>query len=174
MQAPEGYLVSREPVRFEISEDHEWGDPFVVEFSDRPAMGKIRIRKTDEDTGEPVAGASYEIRAKEDILTPAGTVRVPKGSLVSAIVTDENGEGQSDSLYLGRYEIRETEQPSGYVLSEEVYEAELKYAGQATELVSAEAEVADQPVKVVLEETEAGKENGLEGVRFAVWAKEDP
>ena len=90
VQAPEGYLVSREPVRFEISEDHEWGDPVVVEFSDRPAMGKIRIRKTDEDTGEPVAGASYEIRAKEDILTPAGTVRVPKGSLVSAIVTDEN------------------------------------------------------------------------------------
>lgn len=174
VQAPEGYLVSREPVRFEISEDHEWGDPFVVEFSDRPAMGKIRIRKTDEDTGEPVAGASYEIRAKEDILTPAGTVRVPKGSLVSAIVTDENGEGQSDSLYLGRYEIRETEQPSGYMLSEEVYEAELKYAGQETELVSAEAEVADQPVKVVLEKTEAGTENGLEGVRFAVWAKEDP
>ena len=126
------------------------GDPFVVEFPDRPAKGKIHIRKTDEDTGEPVAGAKFEICAKEDILTPAGSVRVPAGSKVSTVVTDEKGQGQSDSLYLGTYEIREIEQPLGYVLAAEIYEVEIEYNGQETELVSAEAKITNKPVKVSL------------------------
>ena len=40
----------------------------MVEFPDKPAKGKIHIRKMDEDTGEPAAGAKFEICAKEDIL----------------------------------------------------------------------------------------------------------
>lgn len=174
LQAPAGYLINEELVKFEVREDHEWGDPFVVEFPDKPAKGKIHIRKMDEDTGEPAAGAKFEICAKEDILTPAGSVRVPAGSKVSTIVTDEKGEGQSDSLYLGKYEIRETEQPSGYVLPEEIYEVELEYNGQETELVSAEVKITNKPVKVSLKKKEEGTENGLKGVKFAVWDKEKP
>ena len=174
LQAPDGYLVNKELIKFEIRENHEWGDPFVVEFPDRPAKGKIYIRKTDEDTGEPLSGAKFEICAKEDILTPAGSVRVPAGSKVSTIVTDEKGEGQSDSLYLGKYEIRETEQPSGYVLPEETYEVELEYNGQETELLSAEVKITNKPVKVSLKKKEEGTENGLKGVKFAVWEKETP
>ena len=174
LNAPAGYLLNKEPVKFEVREDHEWGDPFVVEFSDRPAMGKIHIKKTDEDTGKAVSGAKFEITAKEDILTPAGSVRIPAGSTVGTIVTDENGEGQSDSLYLGRYEIRETEQPQGYVLPEKIYEVGLEYNGQETELVSAEAEITNKPTKITLKKKEEGTETGLKGVKFAVWPKETP
>lgn len=174
LQAPPGYLINDEPVKFEITEDHEWGDPFTVEFSDRPAKGKILIKKTDSDTGEAVAGAKFEICAKEDILTPAGNVRVPKGSTVSSLITDERGEAQSDSLYLGKYEIRETEQPSGYVLAQEVYEAELKYEGERVEFVITEKEIANKPVEVLLKKTEEGTQKALEGVKFAVWEKNSP
>ena len=174
LQAPAGYVINDELIKFEVREDHEWGDPFVVEFPDRPAKGKIHIRKTDEDTGEPVAGAKFEICAKEDILTPAGSVRVPAGSKVSTVVTDEKGQGQSDSLYLGTYEIREIEQPLGYVLAAEIYEVEIEYNGQETELVSAEAKITNKPVKVSLKKKEEGTENGLKGVKFAVWEKQTP
>ena len=174
LNAPAGYLLNEELIKFEVSEDQEWEEPFVVEFSDRPARGKIHIKKTDADTGAPVAGAKFEIIAKEDIRTPAGSVRVPAGSKVSTIVTDEKGEGQSDSLYLGRYEIRETEQPSGYVLPEESCEVELEYNGQETELVSAAAEITNKPTRITLKKKEEGTENSLKGVKFAVWKKETP
>ena len=179
-RAPEGYVLSKEAVRFEITEDHEWGDPFVVEFADKPAMGRIRIRKTDEETGEAIPGARFEIRAKEDILTPAGTVRMTKGSLAGLMETGDDGTAESDSLYLGKYDIREVEQAPGYVLSEEVYEAELKYEGQETEIVTENIEFTNKPTTVILWKTEAdedasgstkkGKE-GLEGVKFTVWKK---
>lgn len=192
-QAPKGYVLSKEPLRFEITEDHEWGDPFVVEFADKPAMGRFCIRKTDEETGEAVQGAVFQIRAKEDILTPAGTVRMTKGSLAGEMITGEDGTAESDSLYLGKYEIQEIEQAPGYVRSEEVYEAELKYEGQETEIVTVDMVFTNKPVTVILRKTEAGAQaagaegsdagiessdagtegakKGLEGVKFSVWEK---
>lgn len=179
-QAPEGYVLSKETVRFEITEDHEWDDPFVVEFADQPAMGRICIRKTDEETGKAVPGATFEIRAKEDILTPWGTVRMTKGSLAGRMVTGDDGTAESDPLYLGKYEIREIEQATGYVLSEEGYEAELKYEDQDTEIVTVNMEFTNKPTTVILRKTEAGTvapdsmegtEKGLEGVQFSVWRK---
>lgn len=184
-QAPEGYILSKEPVRFEITEDHEWGDPFVAEIADKPAKGRFCIRKTDEETGEAVAGAKFEIRAKEDIRTPAGTLLMAEGSLAGVMVTGSDGTAESDSLYLGRYEIQEIEQAPGYVLSEDVYEAELKYEDQETEIVTVNIEFTNKPTTVILWKTEegtAGTEGaddaqgtakGLEGVKFTVWKKEE-
>lgn len=171
IQAPEGYVISREPVRFEITEDHEWGDPFVIEFTDRPVMGQICIKKTDSVTGQGVGGAKFEIWTKEDILTPAGNIRMPAGSLAGVIVTGEDGSGRLDSLYLGKYEIREIEQPPGYVLAEEGCEVELQYKDQETELVTVNLELPNQPTEVILRKTEEGTENELEGVEFSVWRK---
>lgn len=179
-QAPEGYVISKDPVRFEITEDHEWGDPYVVEFADKPAMGRIRIRKTDEETGSAIAGAKFEIRVKEDILTPSGTVRMEKGSLAGRMVTGADGTAESEALHLGKYEIREIGQAAGYVLSEEGYEAELKYEDQDTEIVAVNMEITNKPTTVILWKTETGTgasdsiegaEKGLEGVRFSVWRK---
>lgn len=179
-QAPEGYILSKEAVRFEITEAHEWGDPFVVEFTDKPAMGRICIRKTDEETGEGISGARFEIWAKEDILTPSGTVRMKKGTPAGLMVTGDDGTAVSGSLYLGKYEVREVEQSPGYVLSDEVYEAELKYEGQESEIVTDNIEFTNKPTTVILWKTEAGSDaagstketkEGLEGVKFTVWKK---
>lgn len=193
-RAPEGYILSKEPVRFEITEDHEWGDPFVAEIADKPAKGRFCIRKTDEETGDAVPGAKFEIRAKEDIRTPAGTLLMAEGSLAGVLATGADGTAESDSLPLGRYEIQEIEQAPGYVLSEEVYEAELKYEDQETEIATVNIEFTNKPTTVILWKTEegtggtdsaggaAGAEGaddvqgtakGLEGVKFTVWKKEE-
>ena len=193
-RAPEGYILSKEPVRFEITEDHEWGDPFVAEIADKPAKGRFCIRKTDEETGDAVPGAKFEIRAKEDIRTPAGTLLMAEGSPAGVLATGADGTAESDSLPLGRYEIQEIEQAPGYVLSEEVYEAELKYEDQETEIATVNIEFTNKPTTVILWKTEegtggtdgaggaAGAEGaddvqgtakGLEGVKFTVWKKEE-
>ena len=69
----------------------------------------------------------FEIRAKEDIVTSDGTVRAEKGSAVATLITGEDGTAESDELFPGKYEIRETAQTSGYVRRAEPYEIELTY-----------------------------------------------
>ena len=73
------------------------------------------------------AGASYEITAAEDIITPDGTLRAAKGSMVGTMVTDEQGNAVSPLLYLGRYLVREVKAPFGLVRETEAQETELVY-----------------------------------------------
>ena len=61
-------------------------------------------------------GATYEIRAAEDIITPDGTVRNHKGDLVDTVTTGNDGFAKSKALYLGKYEIKEIHAPYGMVL----------------------------------------------------------
>ena len=125
----------------------------MVEKHNMPQKGIIHITKTgevfatvaemdgvDKDGAEimyqPVyeirglEGATYEIRAAEDIYTPDGTLRAAKGDVVDTITTAGNGIASSKELYLGKYEICETEAPFGMVLNQESKQVELVYAGQ--------------------------------------------
>ncbi len=54
-----------------------------------------------------LVGAVYEITAAEDIITPDGTLRYAKGTVVDTVTTDENGNAESGPLYLGKYTVRE-------------------------------------------------------------------
>ena len=171
VHAPEGYILNTELIPFEILENHDWDNPFTVTCADEPAVGRFCIKKTDGETREGVEGVKFEIRAKEDILTPEGTVRMEKGSLAGELVTGEDGTAWSDPLYLGKYEIRETEQAPGYALIEETYDAELKYRDEQTEIVTEQIEISNSPTTVIIQKTETGTEKGLSGVRFSVWEK---
>lgn len=169
VQAPEGYVLSKDPLGFEITKMHDWTEPFVVEFKDAPAMGRICITKTDSETKEALAGVRFEIRAKEDILTPQGNVRTEAGTIVTELVTDEEGKACADNLYLGKYEIRETTSAEGYALDEKVYEVELKYKDQNTELVTEDIEWENQPTTVIIIKTDHETGEKIEGAGFSVF-----
>lgn len=81
-----------------------------------------------------LSGAVFQITAAEDIVTADGTIHANAGDVVTEITTDENGYGETEPLYLGRYEVREIKAPYGYVLNNEPKEAELTYAGQEFEV----------------------------------------
>lgn len=53
-------------------------------------------------------GATFDIIAAEDIVTPDGTVRAKKGDVVDTVTTSATGESKSKELYLGKYRIVET------------------------------------------------------------------
>lgn len=81
-----------------------------------------------------LAGAIFEVKAVEDIVTADGTVRVKAGDVVATITTDKNGNAETDLLYLGKYEVTEIQAVPGYVINRTPQTAELTYAGQEVEI----------------------------------------
>lgn len=171
LNAPAGYLLNGEDLQFEITEGYDWDEPLVVTFADAPAMGQIQITKTDSDAGYPLAGAEFTVTAAEDIVTPDGTVRATAGEAVDTITTGYDGIGQSKELFLGKYTVTESKQPSGYVLSDQSWDVELTYQDQLTEIVTESLEVQNSPTKVTIEKIQAGTDKHLAGVQFVVWNK---
>ena len=197
-----GYVLDSEPVPFTVDGTQ---DVVVVEKHNMPQKGIIHITKTgevfatvtetdgvDKDGAEvmyqPVyeirglEGATYEIRAAEDIYTPDGTLRAAKGDVVDTITTAGNGIASSKELYLGKYEIREIQAPFGMVLNQESKQVELVYAGQEIDVTEVSSGFYNERQKVqmslekMLEVNEIfgiGNNNELTNVTFGLYAAED-
>jgi len=201
VQAPYGYVLDPQPVFFDVAPQNagEEGGITLIEVT-RPNMaqkGVIRVKKSGEvfasvteNDGiyQPVyavqglPGAVYEIRAAEDIYTPDGTLRFSVGKTVDTITTDEAGTAESIPLYLGKYEIRETQAPYGMILNDEIHAAELVYAGQEIEITETSTSFYNdrQKVLVTLEktmETDAvfgiGASSEITAVTFGLYAGRD-
>ncbi len=146
VQSANGYVLDSTPVPFTIDGTV---DTVVVEKTNKPQKGKISVQKSGdvftsviagetlytpvfEKTG--LAGAVFEITAAEDIVTADGTIRAKKDDVVATLTTDANGYAESDLLYLGKYELKETKAPYGYVQNAVSETVELTYAGQEIEV----------------------------------------
>ena len=130
-----------------------------------------------------LSDAVFQVIAVEDIVTLDGTTRAYAGDVVSEITTDENGYAETEPLYLGKYEVRETKAPYGYVLNNKPKDVELTYAGQEFEVrdtVNTAFENEYQSVRIslskVMENDELfgiGNNNEYLSVRFGLFAAED-
>lgn len=130
-----------------------------------------------------LSGAVFQVIAVEDIVTLDGTTRAYAGDVVSEITTDENGYGETEPLYLGKYEVREIKVPYGYVLNNEPKDVELTYAGQEFEVrdtVNTAFENEYQSVRISLSKVmESDELFGIYGkdcytsIRFGLFAAED-
>ena len=134
-----------------------------------------------EESG--LVGAEFEVAAAEDITTSDGTVRAGKGEVVAKLITDENGYAETAPLYLGRYEVREVKAPHGYVLSDEVKNVELTYAGQevaVSDVASASFTDIHQGAEINIykymeldDDFGLGKNGEYKNVLFGFYANED-
>lgn len=189
-----GYALDSAPIAFKVD-----GSKTVVtvEKHNMPQKGIIRLTKNGEIFSsvieadglyQPVfadgglAGAAYEITAAEDIITPDGTLRYAKGTVVDTVTTDENGNAASKPLYLGKYTVRETEAPYGMVLNDEAKSVELTYAGETVEITETAAEFYNERQKAEVslskilgkDETFGIGNNGeILSVQFGLYAAED-
>ena len=202
VQAPYGYVLDSTPVYFDVTEDNssEEGGVTVIEVT-KPNMaqkGIIKVSKTgevfssvieSEGIYQPVyevqglPGAVFEITALEDVYTLDGTLRYSAGEVVDTITTGEDGTAQSQPLYLGKFQVKETQFPHGMVdTGENVTNVELVYAGQEVEVTETSASFYNQRQKAlvtldkVLEQDETfgiGMNGEISAVTFGLYAQED-
>lgn len=189
-----GYVLDSAPIAFKVD-----GVKTVVtvEKFNMPQKGIIRISKSGEVffsavesdgvyslvfADKNLAGATYEITAAEDIITPDGTLRYAKGMVVDTLTTDENGAAESKPLYLGKYTVRETKAPYGMVLNGTPKTVELTYAGETVEITETAAEFYNERQKAALslakmlgkdETFNIGNSGEILSVQFGLYAAED-
>ena len=194
-------MLNSDPVKFDVTQDdstEESGITIVeVKKENMAQKGVIKISKSGEvfasvtENGgiyQPVyevkglAGATYEITAADDVYTLDGTLRYNAGEVVDTVTTNEEGLAESKALYLGKYEVRETEAPYGMVINNEVHSTELVYAGQEIEITETSASFTNdrQKAEVSLSKIMAqdtkfgiGSGNELSAVTFGLYAAED-
>ena len=175
--APEGYVLNGEPVDVTLSyagqEVAVTRAGAVVE--DAPQKGVIEIVKTDEADGRAVPGAVYEVTAAADIVTPDGTVHASSGDVVATVTTGDDGKAETDELYLGDYNVRETATPDGWAIDHETHMVELSYAGQEVKVTRTVLETADAPTTFILlkkAELIDGELVDYAGSEWHVWAED--
>ena len=201
VQAPYGYVLNSEPVYFDVVQEdsaEESGITVIEVVRENVAQkGTITVEKMGEvfstvagDKGlyQPIfsasglEGAVYEITAAEDIYTLDGTLRASKGEVVDTITTGADGTAKSKELYLGRYEVRETNAPYGMVLNGETHTVELVYAGQEVAVTETSTSFYNERQKVEidliksLEVDEAygvGNNGEIFDVSFGLYAAEE-
>lgn len=175
-KAPEGYLLGVEDIPFVVDQEFDWENPLSITYPDAPAKGKIRVTKTDKETDKPIpSGAEFTVTAAEDITTPDGTIRTEKGTVVATLTTDEKGKAETEALYLGKYMVKETKAPNGYLLNPKEFAVTLEYEDQETEIVYGNVTVPDELAKgkIRVKKTDAETGSGLSGAEFEIRAKED-
>lgn len=175
-KAPEGYLLGIEDIPFIVDQEFDWENPLSITYPDAPAKGKIRVTKTDKETDKPISsGAEFTVTAAEDITTPDGTIRTEKGTVVATLTTDEKGKAETEALYLGKYMVKETKAPNGYLLNPKEFAVTLEYEDQETEIVYGNVTVPDELAKgkIRVKKTDAETGSGLSGAEFTVTAAED-
>ena len=206
IQAPYGYVLDSTPVSFDVTEENATQEGTIklvkVEKPNMAQKGTISVEKTGEvffgvnvsgEEGKDViyqpvykikglTGATYEITADEDVVTPDGTLRYHKGDVVDTITTDEDGTAKSKELYLGKYTVTETKAPEGMVINKDGHQVELTYAGQDVAVTETATSFYNERQKVkislekVLEQDETfgiGKNDELKNISFGLYAKED-
>ena len=176
VKAPEGYLLGLADIPFVVDQEFDWENPLSITYPDAPVKGKIRITKTDKETDKPIpSGAEFTVTAAEDITTPDGTIRTEKGAVVATLTTDEKGKAETEALYLGKYAVKETKAPNGYLLNPKEFEVTLEYENQETEIVYGDVTVPDELAKgkIRITKTDAETGSGLPGAEFEIRAKED-
>lgn len=189
-----GYVLDSKPVPFEID-----GTKAVVtvEKYNMPQKGRITVEKTGEifcsvaekdGVYTPVysvgglKGAVFTVTAAEDIVTPDGTLRYAEGETVDILTTDADGQAETKELYLGKYEVTETEAPYGTVLNKTPQTVSLTYAGQEIEITGTEVRLynerqkAEISLKKILQLDESfgiGNNGEILTVKFGLYAAEE-
>lgn len=188
-QAPSGYVRNETDVysfRFGSLSETKGTVSFSHTFADDCVMAKIHLYKLDTETKKTVpqgdaslSGAVYGLYAREAIVHPDGVTGVlyQAGDLVTSITIDGNGEAEVRGLYLGKYYLKETKAPEGYLPDPKEYEITCSYEGdqvpEAARSVTSEEQVYKQPFQLIKvsdngEDTEA---SALAGAGFSAYLK---
>ncbi|QCC41692.1 TQXA domain-containing protein [Bacillus sp. DU-106] len=113
--SPNGYVLVKEPIMFEIKEHGKIIELLAVNHL---IKGDLEITKVD------VADGNNKLPNAEFTIYNEAGKEVVKGK------TDDKGIAKFEKLPFGKYTYKETVAPKGYVLNEETFSFEIKENGQ--------------------------------------------
>lgn len=199
VSAPDGYTQNTQYVEIKVDKNTAYqmdsvsGDAIItVTYENHPVKGKLVIHKSGETLKSfkkdfvyeetSLEGAEFEIYAAEDIYTPDHQVDeqgkrhviYAKDTLVKTVSTDKNGEAVIKDLPLGKYRVKETKAPSGFVLNPDSQEVSFIYKDQNTPEIEEKLEFSNERQKVELSVEKQDAETGkaLKGATFGLYNKE--
>ena len=199
VSAPDGYTQNTQYVEIKVDKNTAYqmdsvsGDAIItVTYENHPVKGKLVIHKSGETLKSfkkdfvyeetSLEGAEFEIYAAEDIYTPdyqvdeQGNRHViyAKDTLVKTVTTNKNGEAVIKDLPLGKYRVKETKAPSGFVLNPDSQEVSFIYKDQNTPEIEEKLEFSNERQKVELSVEKQDAETGkaLKGATFGLYNKE--
>ncbi len=198
--APHGYVLNADEIPVSLEYKGQNVSSFIetVNTDDIAQKGKLSVYKygevfstVDYTDGyyqpvyevKPLKNAVYDIFADEDIYTGDGTLRYAKDTLVDTVTTGENGVGESDELYLGKYRVVENTAPDKMVNNPSPNFVELVYGDQNVEVVTNETSFTNdrQTATFVLDKIlekddvfdDIGGNGEIENIFFGLYAAED-
>ena len=191
IKAPHGYVLKDTEIPINVDGS---STEIFMNFDNKTQKGQVYVEKSGEmlsgakesetDYGtlySPVykekylSGVTYEITAREDIVTPEGTVWFHKGDVVDTFTTGD-GVTTSSLLQLGKYSIKETTTQTGYVLDENSYNFDIEYAGQMIDVVEIKQSYVNERQKLDLQITKTFEDEDKEAYKdvvFGVYSKKD-
>ena len=199
VSAPDGYTQNTQYVEIKVDKNTAYqmdsvsGDAIItVTYENHPVKGKLVIHKSGETLKSfkkdfvyeetSLEGAEFEIYAAEDIFTPDHQVDeqgnrhviYAKDTLVKTVTTDKNGEAVIKDLPLGKYRVKETKTPAGFVLNPDSQEVSFIYKDQNTPEIEEKLEFSNERQKVELSVEKQDAETGkaLKGATFGLYNKE--
>ena len=199
VRAPDGYTQNTQYVEIKVDKntayqmDSASGDAIItVTYENHPVKGKLVIHKSGETLKSfkkdfvyeeaSLEGAEFEIYAAEDIFTPDHQVDeqgnrhviYAKDTLVKTVTTNKNGEAVIKDLPLGKYRVKETKAPAGFVLNPDSQEVAFIYKDQNTPEIEEKLEFSNERQKVELSVEKQDAETGkaLKGATFGLYNKE--
>lgn len=160
--APAGYVAALAAVDCAVKSD----ETTELAVQNQPVQGRIQIHKTDELTGEALAGAAFTITRLSGLPSHHGS---RDGEVVAVIVTDTNGEAVSPLLTWGTYQVEETGVPEHFV--DRHFSAAVVISEQDQTIT---VDVQNEPTKgwIRLIKTDRLNGNPIAGVAFDIYQDE--
>ena len=183
-QATTGYLIDNTKHNVTLSYKGQTEKIVLESFEkiDTTPTGEITVYKTDSYNNR-LKGAEISLYAREDIKNVAGTKTwYKKGDLVTKAITNDDGMVKFYDLHLGKYYVKETNAPEGYLLNNKEFDAELKYKDQTTKVIYLEINnvIDEEPtgtITIIKKDSEAGSvpqgDATFNGAVYKVYASED-
>lgn len=138
------------PILFEIDGTEDILNPPPLTLSDRPIRYRLRLIKTDSETGKTItlSGVSFKLRDEMGEFVTQ-TVSYPTLQETDTFVTDETGSVTlPETLTWGLYFVEEVTAPKGYLIREEALPVFVGQDGDAPgETYQIDVEVPNEPVK---------------------------
>ena len=165
------YLLA-EDLPFTIPADEALTPVVIASFRDRRATGRLSIHKSDANNDTDLAGATFDVRAVDDIVEPDGTIFALAGQTVATVTTKEDGTATAEQLSLGAgeatYEVIETQAPDGYLVDSTPQKVTLTYQDNATPVMEQRINMTNDYTKVDISKVDATGASEIPGAKLTL------